>query len=113
MARSLGLIQVGWGLLRAESWPFSGRFPGCPAYLSRVMAVSVMEFSTIPHVVTRQTPMAAARLADGSFKGMGLEQGPRLLARTCPFCKYRRSVTLAASGAKPGLVFNCSHRTLF
>lgn len=57
--------------------------------------------------------LAAAKLADGSFKGIGLEQGLRLLAPTCPFCRYKLSVTLAASGAKPGLVFNYSHRTLF
>lgn len=57
--------------------------------------------------------VAAAELAGGSFKGISLEQGPRLSALNLPSCKYRLSAMLAASGAKPGLLFLYSHRPLF
>lgn len=78
--------------------------------------MSAIEFSSIPHPVTPSGAfysVAAAKLADVSFKETGLEQGPRLSAPTCPFCKYKLSITLAASGAKSGLVFSYSHRSLF
>lgn len=48
-----------------------------------------------------------------SFKDTGSEQGPRLSAPTCPFREHKLSITLAASGAKSGLVFGYSHRSSF
>lgn len=105
-----------WGSAQSRGLALLWLFPRCPASISRMIAGSLMDLSSISHLISPTGTFcskAAARLADGSDKGTGWEQAPELSAPACLFCSCRLRAALAASGAQPGSIFACGRRPLF